>query len=300
MLNLGGYTVGMRIHFEKITYEVGAPLLVREVKEKLFSAPLHVHPELELTLIVESSGKRFVGDSIEDFESGDLVLVGGNLPHFWSNDEMYSHDKGSDALAIVVQFDASFLGPNFMKLSGAQHIEKLLQSSNLGICIINDTRDILSQKMVTLQHMDTFGKVLTLLEMLDILAKSKDYYFLASPGFKPYLNASDCQKMNKIYAYVYQHINGKLDIVQIADLLNMSISAFCHYFKKRTQKTFTQFVNEIRIGNAKRLLIESDKSISEIGYECGYNSISNFNKQFSTITGLAPRAFRERYFAGFD
>ena len=290
----------MRIHFEKITHEAGVPLLVKEITGKVFQAPLHFHPELELTLIIESSGKRFVGDSVEDFGPGDLVLVGGNLPHFWSNSAMYSHNGEASAHAIVVQFNASFLGQNFMALSGAQHIEKLIQSSSLGICVTNDTKDILSRKMVTLQHMDTFGKVLTLLEMLDMLAKSKDYYFLASPGFKPYLNADDCHKMNKIYDHVYKHIGGKLDMIQIAGLLNMSVSAFCHYFKKRTQKTFTQFVNEIRIGNAKRLLIESDKSISQIGYECGYNSISNFNKQFHSLNGRAPKHFREKYFSGFE
>lgn len=285
----------MKIHFEKITYETGAPLLVKEVKSKSFTAPLHFHPEIELTLIVKSSGERFVGDSIEGFESGDLVLVSENLPHFWTNACEYSADEDTNAHAIVVQFNSLFLGEKFMDLSGAKHIQALFNKCHRGICITGDTRNLVSNKILEMLQMDTFRKVLTLLDILDIIAKSDSYYFLASFGFKSYMNTSDCQKMNKIYDYIYNNLNKRIEIIQIAGLLNMSVSTFCHYFKKRTKKTFTNFVNELRIGKAKRLLIESDKSISEIAYECGYNSISNFNKQFNSLTGIAPKNLRKSY-----
>lgn len=288
----------MKVHFEKVTMR--EPLLVKEVKSKVFTAPFHFHPEIELCLIVKGSGKRFVGDSIEDFQRGDLVLLGENLPHFWSDGNKPSTDGEINAHAIVVQFNTLFLGENFLDLSGAKHIETLIKnSSHRGICITGKTKDIVTDKIFTMQQKqtNTFGRVLALLDILDILATSPNYYFLASPGFKSYFNPDDCQKVNKIYDYVYKNINNPLDIAKVAELVNMSVSAFCHFFKKRTQKTFTQFVNETRIGKARRLLIESDRSISEIGFECGYNSISNFNKQFDSLTGIAPKNFRKSYYS---
>jgi len=283
----------MKIHFEKVTNQPGEPFLVREVTARVFPVPLHFHPELELTLILESSGKRFIGDSIENFGPGDLVLVGENLPHFWCNDESLSEDAYSHA--IVVQFDKSFLGENFFKLIGATHIENLISNSNRGILIENPAKALIKEKLMKMLHLNIFDKTMLLLEILDIIAKSKDFYYLSSPNFKPYLHENDCTRMNKIYKYVYNNISNNFDLAEIAGLLNMSVSAFCHYFKKGTQKTFTQLVNEIRIGKAKQLLIETDKSIAEIAFEIGYNSISNFNKQFCYLSKSSPKAFRINY-----
>lgn len=284
----------MKIHFEKITHEIGAPLLLIEVKGKCFTAPLHFHPEIELTLILQSTGKRFVGDSIENFGPGDLVLLGENLPHCWSNAKDSSQNQ-TTAHAIAVQFNSLFLGNKFMELSGAKHIAKLLQDSSRGICIKNSSRDVVAKKLVEIPHLNMFRRVLTLLEILDIIARSKDWHFLASPYFKPYSNLDDSRKMDKIFNFVYNNLNSTLSISNIADSLNMSGSAFCHYFKKRTQRTFTQFLNEMRIGKAKQLLIESDDSIAEICYACGFNTISHFNKQFYLFTGSSPKAFRESF-----
>ncbi len=283
----------MKTQFIKITANPGELLIARAVKEKKFSAPLHYHPELELTLILESSGKRFIGDSIDFFEPGDLVLVGENIPHFWCNDGNLPEDSYS--LAIVVQFNKSFLGENFFKLTGAEHIDTLIKNSSRGICL-NDpaAKALVKEKLLKILDLRTFEKTLLLLDILNIFATS-DVYYLSSPGFKPYLQEIDCTRMNKVYNYVYSNINSSFDVSEIAGLLNMSVSAFSHYFKKRTQKTFTQFINETRIGNAKRLLMETDKSIAEIAYESGYNSLSNFNKQFQSIMKFSPKTFRKNY-----
>ena len=285
----------MKVHFEKLTALPGEPLLVSEVKAKKFGTPLHFHPELELTLILESSGKRFIGDSIENFEAGDLVLVGESLPHFWNNGDNLSNDSSSHA--IVVQFERCFLGENFFETIGAEHIKNLLSNSNRGICITNATRDLVKEKLMKMLSLKTFEKTLLLLVILDIIANSTDFYYLSSTDFKQYSTKEDCTRMNKIYNYVYNNIGKRFNIAEIAAKLYMSVSAFCHYFKKRTQKIFTQFVNEIRIGKAKQLLIETDKSIAEIGYECGYNSKSNFNKQFGSLAKSSPKTFRKNYLA---
>jgi len=283
----------MKTQFIKITANPGELLVAREVKEKKFSAPLHYHPELELTLILKSRGKRFIGDSIENFEPGDLVLVGENTPHFWCNDNHLQDDSYS--LAIVVQFNKDFLGEYFFRLTGAEHIEKLINNSRRGICLKDaTTNELVKEKILKILDLATFEKTLALLEILNIFSKS-DIYYLSSPGFKPYLNEVDCTRMNKVYNYVYNNINSSFDVSEIAALLNMSVSAFSHYFKKRTQKTFTQFINETRVGNAKRLLMETDKSIAEIAYESGYNSLSNFNKQFYSLVKFPPKTFRKNY-----
>jgi len=282
----------MSIYFEKITPNPGEPIFSKWLKEKKFSFPLHYHPELELTLILESSGKRFVGDSIEDFEAGDLVLIGENIPHFWCND---NNQQDSYSQAIVVQFDKAFLGEHFFKSVRADHIDKLIANSNRGICLQDpSTKALIKEKLIEIVNLDTFEKTLLLLEILHIFAKS-DVYYLSSSGFRPNLNEIDCTRLNKVYNYVYDNISNPFEIADIADLLNMSVSNFCHYFKKRTQKTFSQFINETRIGNVKRLLIETDKSIAEIAYESGYSSLSNFNKQFSTLVKFSPKDFRKKY-----
>jgi AraC-like DNA-binding protein len=283
----------MKNHFIKINTTPGELLVATEVKGKKFPAPLHYHPELELTLILASTGKRFVGDSIQNFEPGDLVLVGENTPHFWSNSDDLSEDSFSHA--IVVQFNKSFLGENFFKLNCADHIDKLIMNSRRGICLNDPTaKALVTEKLMQMLVLPAFEQALLLLEILNIFAKS-DLYFLSSPAFRPYLNEIDCTRMNKVYNYVYNNITSSFDISEIAGLLNMSVSAFCHYFKKRTQKTFTQFINETRIGNAKRLLIETDKSIAEIAYDSGYHSLSNFNKQFNFLEKSSPKNFRENY-----
>lgn len=283
----------MKIQFIKITPRPGESIVTTEIREKKFSASLHSHPELELTLILESWGRRFIGDSIENFGPGDLVLVGENTPHFWLNDEDLSEDSYSRA--IVVQFNKSFLGEDFFKLSGAEHIDKLMNNSSRGICLSDPSASsIVKEKLLKILNLETFEKTLLLLEILNIFAKS-DVYYLSSPVFRPYLQKIDFTRMNKVYNYVYNNINSSFDVSEIAGLLNMSVSAFSHYFKKRTQKTFTQFINETRIGNAKRLLMETDKSIAEIAYESGYNSLSNFNKQFCSLVKSSPKIFRKNY-----
>jgi AraC-like DNA-binding protein len=283
----------MSIYFEKITPNPGEPIFTKWLKEKKFSFPLHYHPELELTLILESSGKRFIGDSIEDFEPGDLVLIGENIPHFWCNDNT---PEDSYSQAIVVQFNKAFLGENFFKSVKADHIDKLIGNSNRGICLKDpSTKALIKEKLIKLVNLETFEKTMLLLEILNIFAKSNVYY-LSSSGFKPNLNEIDCTRLNKVYNYVYDNIGNTFEISAMASSLNMSVSNFCHYFKKRTQKTFTQFINETRIGNAKRLLIETDKSIAEIAYESGYSSLSNFNKQFSALVKFSPKNFRKNYY----
>ncbi|MDO6432193.1 AraC family transcriptional regulator [Flavitalea sp. BT771] len=282
----------MRSQFIKITANSNEPIVVTEVVEKRFSALLHYHPELELTLILEGTGKRFVGDSIEEFQPGDLVLVGENIPHYWCSSPILSED--SCARAIVLQFKKDFLGEDFFKLAGAEHIDRLINDGR-GICLKDaNAKAIILDKLLKFNHLNTFGKTLLLLEILDLFAKSEVHY-LSSPGFKPSLHETELTRMNKVYSYVYHNLGNPLEIAEIAGLLNMSVSTFSHYFKKRAQKTFTQFVNEMRIGLAKRLLIETEKSIAEIAYECGYGSLSNFNKQFNALVNLSPRTFRKGY-----
>ncbi len=268
-------------------------MIASEVKEKRFSAPMHYHPELELTLILEGSGQRFVGDSIQNFGPGDLVLIGENTPHFWRSD--LNTTNNCDAHAIVVQFDKSFPGENFFKNNSGGHIDRIINISTRGLHLSDPyAGEQIKEKLMQILAQSPFEKTLTLLEILNIFGKANITY-LASSGFRSNLNEIDMNRMNKVYSYVYNNINSSFDVSTVAGLVNMSMSAFCHYFKKRTQKTFVQFINETRISNAKRLLMETDKSVAEIAYESGYNSLSNFNKQFLFLEGISPKTFRQRF-----
>ncbi|GJM34300.1 MAG: AraC family transcriptional regulator [Saprospiraceae bacterium] len=282
----------MKALFEKLEQPDNSPFLLKEVVLPAFNVPFHFHPELELTLIQKSEGRRYVGDHVGKFGPGDLVFIGKNEPHFWQNTK---HENGGSK-AIIVQFEEHFLGKTFFTKQGMQHIGKLMQKAHRGIQIGGHSKKVIEEKLLAMFDLDPFEKVVSLLSILTIIASSNDLEYLASPGYKATFNQADCDRINAVCQYVSDHYTVEIDTSYVAvSVANMSTTAFCHYFKKRMNKTFTQFVNEVRVGEANQLLIHSNKDIAEIGYLCGYHSLSNFYKQFGQINHLSPKKYREKF-----
>jgi AraC-like DNA-binding protein len=270
------------------------PVTVKEVRVPSFSVPWHFHSECELVLVLDSYGKRIVGDHIGNFMAGDLVFMGPDLPHVWYNDPEYHHrDSCLTAHAVVVYFKPEWLSNSFFGLAGAVRLSELLVNAKRGMRIGGQTQFLIKEKMQRLPGLQGLKLVIELLGILDILSHSREYADLASVGFTHSFNETDVQRINRVYQYVMQHFNRKIQLEAVARVANMTPNAFCRYFKMRTQKTFSSFVNEMRVGYACKLLLSKDYSVTQICFESGFQNLTNFNKFFRHFTGQAPTEYRK-------
>lgn len=257
----------------------------------------HFHPELELTHIISGTGSRFVGDSIEYFQEGDLVLIGSNLPHVWKNDSTYFEGREEQlAMANVIQFLPNFFGEPFSKLKEFQNINLLFEKSSLGIKIEGPTRvKVLHLMKQIFLHENSMKKLCILLEILETIAVSSDLSQLSSAGFVTAYQKFDTKKINTVYEFTLNQYHRKILIQEAANVANMSVPNFCKYFKSRTQKTYIQFLTEVRIGIACKSILENKKSIQQIAYDSGFHNLSNFNRNFKLIKKVNPVDFRKSF-----
>lgn len=260
---------------------------IRPQVNPLFYNQWHYHPELELTWVQQGSGIRFVGDSIENFQAGDLILLGSNLPHFWRSDESAESAGQAPCQALVVQFGEHFWGEAFLALPELASIRNLLAQARRGIRIMGQTQEQVCAGMQQLVQAQGLDRILGLLRLLQLIAAGERGY-LSGPGFEPPLHAADSQRIGVIYAYTLAHFAGRIQLGEVAALVHMTPNAFCRYFKKHTRKTYSQFLTEIRIGHACKLLMEDYGSIAQVCLESGFQNFSNFNRYFKAITRLTP------------
>jgi AraC-like DNA-binding protein len=250
-----------------------------------FDFPVHFHPEYELNLVLNASGKRIIGDSILDFDTPDLVLVGPNTPHAWTGDS-------KNAQVVTIQFHPDFPSEQFLSKKVAKPIQELLEQSSLGVKFSDQTTKEVSERIMKLSTMNGFDSVLEMMSLLYDLANSRNRTSLSSPAYVKQYDTSKSRRIKLVNKYLIENLHQVIKINEVAELVNMSPSAFSHFFKKRTQRSFTEYLTEIRIGAAARMLIDSEKNISEICYDCGFNNVSNFNRSFKTQKGCTPSEFR--------
>ncbi len=257
----------------------------------------HFHPELELTHIVQSRGTRFVGDSIEEFEEGDLILIGSNLPHVWKNDTAYFQSNYSlRAESQVVQFLPDCFGKDFLNLKEMESIRRLFEKSKRGLRITGKTKEKVQKLMPQLlENTNGVQRIGLFLTILDLIAESEEVVFLSSEGFLDSYHRFDAETINRVYEFTLSQFNRRILIEEAAAIANMSVANFCRYFKNRTQKTYVQFLTEVRIGYACRMLIENKKSVQQIAFDCGFHNISNFNRSFRLLKHQNPMAYRAAF-----
>ena len=260
-----------------------------------FYTPLHFHITCQLTLILEGKGTRFVGDSIERFEEGEIVFLGSNIPHVFRNDPAY-YEEGSTlrARAIHAFFMPDFLGEKFLGLPELAPINKLLEQAERGFKVTGKTNIIIAEKLRRMLELEGFPRLIELFNILQILSASSDLELLASSFVNQSLKKSDSDKINDVFNYVMHHFAEPVKLEDVSEVANMSTTAFCRYFKKNTAKTFSQFLNEIRIGHACKLLTEENYPVAEVAYLCGFKNISNFNRRFKDIMGYTPTEYQFR------
>lgn len=256
----------------------------------------HHHPELELVLTLKSTGTRFVGDSIKKFNEGDLVLIGKNLPHMWLNDEEY-FEEGSTLVAedVVVHFKKDFLGYGFMETNEMKHISRLMNIADYGIKFLNiDPRVVTAISGIS--HLEEgFGRTMKFIGILDGLANHKEVELLTSEPFLKSFKTNQNEILDKTFEYVFENFSNPITLNDVAKVANMNPSAFSRFFRRANHKTFSSYLNEVRIGYACRLLTERKLNIATICYESGFNNISNFNRQFRAYVHMSPTQYRATY-----
>ena len=263
--------------------------LAFELKKNRLEFYWHYHPEYELTYIINGKGRRLIGDHYEYFESGDLVLIGPGLPHTWVSDSSMKEK----CEAIVIQFSVEFI-ERFTGLGELSSINKLLLCSKNGISINENKSKALKELIKKLPAKEGIEKITNLIYILDELSKSK-ITPLASSLYQPLKGSENKKRINLVCTYIQQHATEVLTIHKAAALLHLSPSAFCKFFKRITGKTFSDYVNEIRIANVCNDLLATDKQVAEIAYENGFETLTYFNRIFLKKKNMRPSNYRKLY-----
>ncbi|MEM9681563.1 MAG: AraC family transcriptional regulator, partial [Bacteroidota bacterium] len=267
----------------------GSSILVR--KHEAYIGPQkpfwHFHPEIELVYVNKGEGKRHIGSHLSYFNNSQLLLLGSNLPHNGFTDRLTVN--GSETL---VQFRPEFLGEYFFNIPEMDSIQKLFERAKKGILFKPETKKRIGPKIESLNETKGFERIVTLLEILYDLSMAEDYIILNADGFAFETEPQDSAKVDIIYQHINENFKRHISLDEIADRVSMTVPAFCRYFKKVTGKTFTKLVNEYRVVHATKLLSESQMSITDVCYACGFNNFSHFNKLFKEFTGKSASKYR--------
>lgn len=284
------------------------PQLLKVCKEPQFSFSVrrdlvpyvnnrwHYHTEVELIHFKKGEGTQFIGDNIKHFKSGDVVLVGSNLPHYWRFDDAYfEEDSDLKADVRVAHFCENFWGSQFLTLPENASIRTILEKSRRGLQITGKTRQRVAELLEELLHTDNTHRIILLMEALSTISDCKQLTPLSSIGFKYEIVENDKDRINAIYEYSLKNFKRAIQLEEIASVANISPNSFCRYFKSKTRKTYSKFLIEIRVGYACKLLIENTMSIKQLCYESGFNNFTSFHKYFKLITTKSPLTYQKEF-----
>lgn len=285
----------MKAKLYKIPFSSDASFLYKKFECDYFNDPWHFHKEYELVMINKSTGIRFIGDNVSHFEEGNLTLIGSDIPHFLRNSKQFDSKKMKlTAGATYIHFTKDFLGKHFFDIPEMKLVNKLLEKSSLALDIYGKTKKIVAKKLYDMHDEKPEERLLSLLQILIKLSQSRELKPLLSTGYSVN-NSRDTGRINKVFEFIMKNYTEEIYLQDIASKLNMSVSSFSRYFRNHTRKTFSDYVTEIRIGHACRLLMEDNLSISEISYQSGFNNTSNFYRHFKKIIGIIPKEYRGRF-----
>lgn len=275
---------------EKVEPEFGSSFVMRGFSDpnSLLRPLWHYHPEIELVYIAEGKGKCHIGNHLSYFTDGALLLIGSNLPHYGFAPQLDDESK-----EIVIQINDSCFGKRFLNMVETSSIHSIFETAQLGISFHGHTKNEIGKHLKEMLKMTSFEKLLALIKVFHILSLSKEYTILNATGASLQVQGDDHLRIDTVYEYVRNHFAKKITVDQIANEVNMTVPAFCRFFKKTTNKTFVQFLNEYRVAYACNLLSEPSSSIMDISFECGFSNLSNFNRAFKKITGKSPSSFRQ-------
>lgn len=267
-------------------------LYTKEIKTNYLQENIHFHNAYEIALILKGNGKRVVGDNIDRFLDNDLVLIGPQLPHVTHNQPTYRSSKSNDLSAIVVYFNPDWFTNNILASTDFIKINSLIDKMSRGVEVLGSAKKRVISSLIELKDSRGLGKVIKLWEILYLISESEEYKCLASEGYSSSPLQQQTDRIDKVYQFVMNRYPDFIKLADVSAVVNMTPSSFCKYFKSNTGKTFTDYVNEIRIGQACKLLYNFEMTISEICYSCGYNNLTNFNRNFKRYTKKTPTEYR--------
>lgn len=280
----------------KVSLQPRQSFSVRHDVVPYFYKELHFHPEMELVYIQKGSGTQFIGNHIQSFKAGDMILVGQDIPHLWKCDEQYC--KGNPKLkaeATVIHFLPCALGEHFFDLPENQNLQKLFAKAKQGISIHRKTKHQVAVLLQKLLESAGTQKIILFLEILNLLSESSDLQLINKKKMPLLPVDKDPDRMNDIVQHILSNFYKDISLKDIASVANLTPNSFCRYFKLRANKTYSSFLTEVRINHACKQLSETEKPVSEICYDSGFNNFSNFNRYFKQIVGFTPNQYRKKY-----
>lgn len=256
------------------------------------NARIHSHKNYELNYITSGSGRRIVGDNISGFEKGDLVLMGPDLPHCW---EVLDTEGDEKPASIVTHFSENITESDFFRMPELEKVVVLLKQANRGIRFKTDNDTTIREILTDMSTSKGLEYYIGLLKIFNLLIKIEETVRLSNPINRSSVFSKNIEKVNKVYEYVFQNIHEGIRLDEAAAVLNMAPSSFCRFFKKKTGNTFMEYVKNVRVGIAAKLLAETDKQITQICFESGYNNLANFNHYFKANIGKTPSEYRKNF-----
>ncbi|AWM31549.1 AraC family transcriptional regulator [Hymenobacter nivis] len=260
--------------------------------KKEFNFPLHYHEEYELNLIINAPGaKRIVGDHIETIENLELVLVGPNLSHAW-----FTHQcESKEIREVTIQFHRDLLEDRFLRRNQLSFIRKMFDNAQRGILFSRETTERLRGRLLSLEQKTGFDSVLELLSILHDLSTSRNLRVLSDSTFNNEKFNYNSRRVEKVFEYLNANYGRQITLAEVAKIANMPEVSFSRFIKKRSGSTFIDSLNEIRLGHATRLLIDTTHKVAEVAYKCGFNNLSNFNRIFKKKKNCTPKEFRQNF-----
>lgn len=259
--------------------------------EDSFAFLWHFHEEFELTLITSGLGSRFIGDSIESYEPGDVTLIGPNVPHTFA-----SAPGSTGSGAVVMQFRRDFLGDQFFDSPDLAPIADLLTRADRAVAFDRRVGTKIRSTAQALSRVDPCERTIMLLEILATLAAERHYRLLVGEEYSPTLTARARQRVDAVCQYVHANYNRPIDFSTVAGIAHLSPAAFSRFFRRTMGRTLTAYINELRVSGACQLLVETDLSIADIAVRSGYENLSNFNRRFRQLKHMSPSEYRTRFF----
>jgi AraC-like DNA-binding protein len=281
--------------FEKISIKENDSFFCGIFQDNLEKSTWHYHNNFEISFITEGSGKRIVGDSIEEFQPGDLVFIGRNLPHVWIAEKETRISSSRTLEMVFLQFTMNVLPSQLLILSEFSNVKKALDQSERGIQIIGNTLNKVSEIMLQLPYLKSFDRMLHFLRMIDIIGKSETNVQLASKEYLKIRFTTGNKRVAIIHEYLMNHYHEEVDLKRLAALVNMAENSLCRFFKMNMGITVFEYLNIIKTEFACKLLMDQDLSILEVCLDSGFNNISHFNKQFKKAIGVPPSEYRKRF-----
>jgi AraC-like DNA-binding protein len=269
---------------------------VREDVGQRTNKAWHYHPEVEFIQIIYGEGYHYIGDSAKRFQTGDIFILGARLPHYFKFDEIYLDGKSADPSHVsVIQFSENFWGGDFLALPENTHIKNFLERAKRGYLVPKDSNNTISAMLKNLREGSGAERIIILLHVLHLLSGNRSIKQLSSVVFSQNIIDPENNRLNAVYEYSFANYKRKIELQEIADIANISPNSFCRYFKRKTKKTYSQFITEIRVGHACKLLIEGGYFIKQVCYECGFNNFATFNKYFKAVTGKSPLLYQKEF-----